>query len=77
MVAEHPHLAARDFLVELEHAELGTIRTLGAPFKLPACPGGPERPAPRLGEHSEEVLTSVGGLGRDAYRKLVDDGVVA
>ncbi len=32
------------------------MRDLGAPFKLPACPGGPTRPAPLLGEHNEEVL---------------------
>jgi crotonobetainyl-CoA:carnitine CoA-transferase CaiB-like acyl-CoA transferase len=39
--AEHPHLAARGYLVELEHPALGRIRDLGAPFKLPASPGGP------------------------------------
>ena len=46
--AEHPHLVARDFLVEIEHPRLGKIRSLGPPFKLPACPGGPRRPAPLL-----------------------------
>lgn len=75
--AEHPHLAARDFLIDLHHAELGKVRTLGAPFKLPECPGGPERPAPMLGEHTEEVLTSIGGLKKDAYENLRNAGVVA
>ncbi len=58
-VAEHPHLAEREFMVELEHPELGTIRTLGAPIRLPECPGGPRRPAPLLGQHNREVLDAL------------------
>jgi len=54
--AEHPHLRARGYIVELEHPVLGRIRDLGAPFRLPECPGGPVRPAPLLGEHDDEVL---------------------
>jgi crotonobetainyl-CoA:carnitine CoA-transferase CaiB-like acyl-CoA transferase len=54
--AEHPHLAARDYFVSIDHPLLGKVRSLGAPFKLPACPGGPRRPAPLLGEHNDEVL---------------------
>ncbi len=50
--AEHPHLRERGYVVDLEHSALGRVRTLGAPFKLPASPGGPQRPAPRLGEHN-------------------------
>jgi len=49
--AEHPHLQARGYLVDLEHPDLGKFRTLGAPFKLPASPGGARTAAPRLGEH--------------------------
>ncbi|MBW2445950.1 MAG: CoA transferase [Deltaproteobacteria bacterium] len=53
---EHPHLAERDYLVELEHPELGRFRDLGAPFKLRDVPGGPTRAAPLLGQHDAEVL---------------------
>jgi crotonobetainyl-CoA:carnitine CoA-transferase CaiB-like acyl-CoA transferase len=53
---EQSHLRARRYLVEVEHPRLGRVRHLGAPFRLPACPGGPERPAPLLGQHTEEVL---------------------
>ncbi|MDE0884424.1 MAG: CoA transferase [Myxococcota bacterium] len=54
--AEHPHLKERGYIIELEHARLGRYRTLGAPFKLSETPGGPERPAPLLGEHRDEIL---------------------
>jgi benzylsuccinate CoA-transferase BbsF subunit len=53
--AEHPHLEERGYFVELEHPELGRFRVLGAPFKLPASPGGPTTAAPLLGQHDAEV----------------------
>ncbi|MAG32177.1 MAG: hypothetical protein CL908_14940 [Deltaproteobacteria bacterium] len=64
-VAEHPHLAAREFFVELEHAELGSLRTLGVPVRLPDSPGGPQCAAPQLGEHSRQLLE---GLARRKAR---------
>jgi len=63
--AEHPHLRERGYIVELEHPRLGKVRDLGAPFRLPAAPGGPRQPAPLLGQHNEEVL---GGGGAAAQR---------
>ena len=59
--AEHPHLRERGYLVEVEHQELGALTTLGAPFRLPASPGGPRTAAPLLGQHNDEVLGH--GLG--------------
>jgi crotonobetainyl-CoA:carnitine CoA-transferase CaiB-like acyl-CoA transferase len=58
--SEHPHLAAREYFVNIEHSALGTVRSLGAPFKLPECPGGPTRPAPLLGEHNDGVWAALG-----------------
>jgi crotonobetainyl-CoA:carnitine CoA-transferase CaiB-like acyl-CoA transferase len=74
--AEHPHLAARGYLVDLEHPVLGRVRDLGAPFQLPACPGGPRRPAPQLGEHNAEVLGARLGVDAAALATLRRDGVV-
>ena len=54
---EDPHFVARGFQVEVEHDELGrNIRYPGAPYKLTANPWGISRRAPRLGEHTEEIL---------------------
>lgn len=57
--AEHPHLRARDYFTEISHAELGKLRYLGAPFKLPESPGGPTQPPPLLGEHNDEVFEEI------------------
>lgn len=57
---EDEHFKARGFQVEVEHEELGrTFRYPGAPYQLPASPWRISRRAPRLGEHTEEVLASL------------------
>jgi crotonobetainyl-CoA:carnitine CoA-transferase CaiB-like acyl-CoA transferase len=58
-VFEDPHTLAREMMVEVEHPVEGTIRALGIPVKLSDTPGAVRRPAPLLGEHTEEVLREV------------------
>jgi CoA:oxalate CoA-transferase len=43
-------------VVETEHPSAGKFRTLGVASKLSRTPGALRRPAPRLGEHTAEVL---------------------
>jgi crotonobetainyl-CoA:carnitine CoA-transferase CaiB-like acyl-CoA transferase len=74
--AASDHLRARDYFVELEHPFLGTIRNLGAPFKLPAAPGGPRRAAPLLGEHTDEVLAERLGLDAAAIARLRSERII-
>jgi crotonobetainyl-CoA:carnitine CoA-transferase CaiB-like acyl-CoA transferase len=74
--AEQPHLAARDYLVEIEHPALGSVRSLGAPFKVPACPGGPSRGAPLLGEHNEEIFVNRLKLSANELSALVQEGII-
>lgn len=74
--ASQPHLKARDFFVDIEHPDLGRIRNLGAPFKLPASPGGPARPAPRLGQHNEEVYGELLSLTAAKLASLKDRAVI-
>ncbi len=74
--AEQPHLAARDYFVDIEHPDLGRVRNLGAPFKLPASPGGPVRPAPRLGQHNAEVYGELLGLGSGELASLRAGGII-
>ena len=75
-VATHPHLRARGFLAELEHPVLGRVPTLGAPFRMPASPGGPVRAAPLLGEHNDEVYGERLGLGAAERARLRAQGVI-
>jgi crotonobetainyl-CoA:carnitine CoA-transferase CaiB-like acyl-CoA transferase len=62
-VADHPHLRERGYIVELDHPAMGKVRTMGAPIRLPESPGGPQRPAPLLGQHDAEVFAELAGGG--------------
>jgi crotonobetainyl-CoA:carnitine CoA-transferase CaiB-like acyl-CoA transferase len=55
-VFEDPHTQAREMEVRLD----GGFRTLGIPVKMSDTPGAIRRAAPRLGEHTEEVLREAG-----------------
>ncbi|MBI2187799.1 MAG: CoA transferase [Acidobacteria bacterium] len=55
-----PQVVAREMVVEVEHPTLGPLRALGSPIKLSATPPAVRRRAPRLGEHTEEVLREAG-----------------
>ena len=51
-----PQTLARDMVAEVEHPTAGATRVVGVPIKLSDTPGGVRRPAPRHGEHTEEIL---------------------
>ncbi len=56
----NPQTLAREMVVEVDHTTVGRIKTLGAPVKFSATPGGVHRSAPIFGEHTEEVLREYG-----------------
>jgi crotonobetainyl-CoA:carnitine CoA-transferase CaiB-like acyl-CoA transferase len=55
-----PQVVARDMVVDTDHPTLGRLKTLGSPLKLSATPPQVGRAAPRLGEHTAEVLREAG-----------------
>jgi crotonobetainyl-CoA:carnitine CoA-transferase CaiB-like acyl-CoA transferase len=76
-LVEDPHLEATGFFSIEEHPSEGGLRTMRTPTSWSASPPGAQRPAPRLGEHSAEVLKEVGysdaeiaELGRKGVTKI-------
>ncbi len=55
-----PHVRHREMAVEVEHPRAGRSRVLGIPVKLSSTPGSIRRPAPTLGQHTDEVLKELG-----------------
>jgi CoA:oxalate CoA-transferase len=59
-IAECPHVEARKMLVEVDDPDLGPKRFARTPARLSRASEVPGRHAPRLGEHTEEVLARIG-----------------
>jgi crotonobetainyl-CoA:carnitine CoA-transferase CaiB-like acyl-CoA transferase len=59
-LSEHPQLAARGFLEEVEHPIVGRQATMSAPFRYASVDHWLERAAPVLGQHNAEILRELG-----------------
>ena len=66
----------REMVVEVGQPEFGPIRLLGSPLKLSRTPADPTRPAPALGEHTEDVLRDA-GFSDEEVASLLGSGAAA
>src|SRR5438309_1855583 len=71
-----PHVTAREILVDLPDAEMGRLPMHNIIPRLAATPGRLRRPAPVLGEHTAEILGSL-GLDRAEIEGLAREGILA
>ena len=70
-----PHLLARDFVHEVEHAVHGNVRLLGWPARMSKSHVDIEA-APLLGEHTDEVLAEDLGLSVEDISELRSEGSI-
>jgi crotonobetainyl-CoA:carnitine CoA-transferase CaiB-like acyl-CoA transferase len=75
-VVEHPQVKARGMIVESEHPVAGSVRSVGIPVKLSVTPGSVRRPAPLLGQHTDEVLQSYLRMGPAEIAALRRAGIL-
>ena len=57
---DHPQLLGNGLVVQHESPDLGPVKQIGVPIKLSRTPGIAQRPAPALGQHTNEILTEIG-----------------
>lgn len=74
-VFEDPQVKARELLMEAEQPGIGLVRQLANPLKFAEMKPYIKSPAPSLGEHTEEILVSL-GLASEAIERLKAKGVV-
>jgi crotonobetainyl-CoA:carnitine CoA-transferase CaiB-like acyl-CoA transferase len=71
-----PHLATRGFFTEVDHPAAGAWPYPGPPYRFSATPWRIRRPAPRLGEHNEEVYGGWLGHSHAELSTLRQTGVI-
>lgn len=74
-ILHDPHLVAAKMFPVVEHPSEGSIRNMKVAATWSQTPVESSRLAPRLGEHSAEVLREA-GLSDDAIARLAQDGVI-
>lgn len=75
-VVSDPQVLARDMIISVNHPIAGDFKMAGIPIKLSETPGIVRRPAPILGEHTEEILGDKLGYRKDEIEKLREKGVI-
>ena len=76
-LAQGPRLFGGNTRLAPVHHPNGGYPTPGAAARLPADPRLEPQPAPRLGQHTDEVLMSLLGLSSTEVGRLHDAGLVA
>ena len=71
-----PHLNDRGFIERLEHPLIGKMAHTGIPWLLSAGGNGVRTPAPMLGQHTDEILSSLLQLSLPEIQDLRDKGVL-
>ena len=71
-----PHVAARNLLMPIKDPDVGEHRFARTPPMLSSTPELPTNPAPRLGEHTREVLEDMLGYDANQVEALASSGVV-
>lgn len=72
---DDPQVEAMAMSQVVRHPQLGNLRMAGVPWRFSQTPGTIRRPAPRLGEHTGEVLAEL-GYGAERIAGLEASGAV-
>lgn len=71
-----PQVRFRKMVVEINHPEIGTYEALGNPVKSSIMKDGEFNAPPLLGQHTEEILSSLLGFAPDKIHALRQEGII-
>ena len=75
-VITDPQIRHNDAIIEIDHPVAGRMRQTAPPARFDRTPAIPGRPAPELGEHTDEVMDEI-GVGAAERKRLREDGAIA
>jgi len=73
---EHPQVRHRKMKLDLPHPQAGTVPSVANPIKFSATPIEYKSAPPTLGQHTRDILSTLGGLSGDEIAALHDKGIV-
>jgi crotonobetainyl-CoA:carnitine CoA-transferase CaiB-like acyl-CoA transferase len=73
---EDPQLKARNAVVEVTHPVVGKKLYPGVPFRFTNRTLPPSRPAPLLGQHTDEICRELLKLSEEEIRTLKQEGIL-
>jgi crotonobetainyl-CoA:carnitine CoA-transferase CaiB-like acyl-CoA transferase len=76
-VVADPQVRSRGMITSIDHPGAGAVRLPSSPVRLSRTPSRVDRPAPRLGEHTADVLKAWLGLEAETITALTGQGVIA
>ena len=59
-VAAHPQFWENGYLQWMDHPQFGRMTVVGPPVQMSATPAAIQGPPPEIGQHTEEILLSLG-----------------
>ena len=71
-----PPVAERGMIVEYDHPDVGRVRLPGNPIRMSGVTGTISKPAPRLGEHTDDVLKALLDLTPERIKDLRAEGAI-
>ena len=73
---EDEQVKNRNMIVETNHPDVGAIHMAGSPHKMSKTPGSVRSPAPKLGEHTKEILRDELNLPEEEIQTLLKENVI-
>jgi crotonobetainyl-CoA:carnitine CoA-transferase CaiB-like acyl-CoA transferase len=74
-VVADPQAIANNFFTEMDHPIAGKMKLVTTPVTFKQNQASVKIPAPRVGQHNEEILLGL-GYSREDIARLKDDGVI-
>jgi crotonobetainyl-CoA:carnitine CoA-transferase CaiB-like acyl-CoA transferase len=74
-MVDDPHFLERELIADYPDAEMGAFPMAPVVPRLSGTPGAIRTPAPKLGQHNQELLAEL-GIDEDKYQQLKDKSII-